>query len=65
MQNISVRTSPRTSIFLRSCDIQNSLKIGSITTVHYSMKLMKQPGPQAGPTKGHPAASVSRSTFDV
>lgn len=62
---ISVHVSPRTSIFLRDLNTKNSLKIGSITTADYSVKLTKQPGSQAEPTKGHFAASVSRFTFDV
>lgn len=47
-----------TSTFLRGINTKNSLKIGYITTLDYSVKLTKQTGPWAEPTKGHFAASI-------
>lgn len=61
----TVHSSPMTSIFLRGIYTKDSLKIGYISTLDSSVKLTKYTGPWAEPTKGHFAASVSRSTFEV
>lgn len=60
---ISVHVSPRISIFLRDFNTKNSLKIGSITTADYSVKLMKQPGSQQLKVTLQPLSAGSHLMF--